>query len=175
MNDLEKQLRNTLDIEGDVLECGVYRGGSALNMAKILKNSDKEFHIFDSFCGMPEVSEYDNRHKKGDFSDVSLKEVECLLKDFDVSIHVGFVPDTFNEVSHLDKISFVHLDLDLYDGYKSTLEFTYPLLQKDGIIVFDDYGAGSCAGAKKAVDDFLLDKPEKPIKLSKFQYMIKKK
>jgi len=170
MKMLMKQLGDCLNLDGSVVECGVYKGGSALAMAKII-NKTKDFHIFDSFCGMPETTKFDNAHKKGDFSDVSLEEVEELLKDFDVNIHTGFIPVTFDGVK-IDKICFLHIDLDIYQAYKDTLEFFYTKLVKDGIIVFDDYG--SCLGAKKAVDEFFSDKPESPIKLSKFQYMIKK-
>jgi len=174
LNQITDGLKETKNIEGVVFECGVYKGGSALYIANTLieLDSKKEFHIFDSFCGMPSATEYDNYHKKGDFNDTSLQSVATLLSGKGVVIHEGFIPDTFSEVSNVNKVSFVHIDLDLYEGYKYTLEFVYPKMDDGAVMILDDYGSSSCQGAVKAVNDFLSDKIELPKKVCGTQYKI---
>ena len=54
------------------------------------------------------------------------------------------------------KISLLRLDTDWYESTKIELEILYPLLQKGGILIIDDYG--HWGGSKKAVDEFFLDK-----------------
>lgn len=53
------------------------------------------------------------------------------------------------------KIKFLHLDVDIYDSYKNCLNFFHEKMIKGGIMVFDDYNANTCLGAKKAVDEFV--------------------
>jgi predicted O-methyltransferase YrrM len=60
----------------------------------------------------------------------------------------------------------VHIDVDLYNPTKDSLEFFCPRLRPGGIIVCDDYGFSSCPGATAACNEFLADKPEKMIGLS---------
>ena len=57
----------------------------------------------------------------------------------------------------------VHLDVDIYESYKNALEFFYPRMVRNGVIVMDDYGSKFCLGAKKAIDRFMSYKPEKLI------------
>ena len=172
LDSLKKYVNQVKNKEGVVFELGVYKGGSALLIAQQL--SGKEFHIFDTFSGMPEATVHDNVHKKGDFHDTSVELITKLLKEYNVDIHVGFVPDTFSEVAHIEKICFVHLDLDLYEGYRSSLAFVYPRMVTGGIILLDDYGADTCLGAKKATDEFFADKPEKPVYVVNTQWIIEK-
>lgn len=146
--------RQTLSLEGDYWECGVYNGGSA-SMIHDAIPSDRKLVLFDSFEGLPQETEHDNFHKKGDFNDVDFERVkEYFSTRSNVTIVKGFVPETFSGFTD-SKICFLHLDLDLYEGYKYTLEFVWPRLVNGGIIVLDDYNASTCAGARKATDEFV--------------------
>ena len=140
---------------GEFWECGVYNGGTASIMVDMVPK-DRTIKLFDSFEGLPVAHAHDNFHKQGDFNDVNYQGVVDYFANFDnVKINKGFIPDTF--LGEEDSvIAFCHLDLDLYEGYKATLEFVWPRLVERGIIVFDDYHAPTCLGARLAVDEFIL-------------------
>jgi O-methyltransferase len=149
--------------KGEVWELGVYRGGTASMISDHLKDNNiiRELKFFDSFEGLPVLDEKDLAsefpHHQGEFGDPGIYETVCnyFAKDKNVQVIKGFVPDTLIGLED-SKIAFCHIDLDLYDGYKSTLEFVWPRLATGGIIAFDDYFAtGSCQGAIAAVDEFL--------------------
>jgi O-methyltransferase len=154
--------------EGEVWELGVYRGGTASMISDHLKANGilRELKFFDSFEGLPALDEVDLAsefpHKQGEFGEKGLYEKvsSYFANDKNVQVIKGFVPDTLAGLED-SKLAFCHIDLDLYDGYKSTLEFVWPRLAIGGIIAFDDYFAtGSCQGAIKAVDEFLSDHPD---------------
>lgn len=77
----------------------------------------------------------------------------------------GWVPERFHEVEDR-RFSFVHIDVDLYEPTRASLEFFHPRMNPGGIIVCDDYNFTSCPGASSAVDDFLAALPEKMVGLS---------
>ena len=156
------------NINGDFVECGVWKGHSAWIISSILykNNFTGEFHIFDSFEGglsgkadkdknlRYELTEDNIKEEKNMFSSTE-NQVKLCLKSFQfVNLYKGWIPDRFNEVE--DKIfSFVHIDVDLYEPTLDSLNNFYPKLAQDGVIVCDDYGNTQFPGAKKAVDEFL--------------------
>jgi len=71
-------------------------------------------------------------------------------------------------------VCFAHIDLDLYQGVLDTLAFVYPRMPTGGVIVCDDYGFASCPGARRAIEEFFADKPEKPLALLTGQAVIHK-
>jgi len=162
---LVQLFRNTLEIPGQVAECGTFHGLSAYQISKIIKESqmDKRFHIFDSFEGLSEIKEED-RSDDVKVSDSELRTqfaygidlVRKNLEGFDfVELFKGWIPERFQEVAE-HEYSFVHVDVDLYEPIKECIDFFFPRLSKGGIMVFDDYGfSPQFPGAKKAVDEFL--------------------
>ena len=156
------KLANSL--EGDIAEVGVYKGGSAEIIASN-KNENKNLYLFDTFEGMPEVDEkFDNVHKKKDFNNTSYSSVCTGLSRYkNVSIYKGIFPDDHSDKIKNNKFSLVHIDVDIYKSYIDCLNFFYPRMVDGGIIALDDYYAPTCKGAKLAIDEFFLDKPEKPI------------
>jgi O-methyltransferase len=150
-------------VPGDAAEIGVFRGGTAKLLSKVL--SDKKLHLFDTFSGMPPTDKTRDMHKQGDFSDTSLEDVKAFLKGQDnISLYPGFFPATAAPIEHL-KFSMVHIDVDIYQSVIDCCKFFYPRIQRGGIMVFDDYGFTSCPGARAAVDEFFSDKPEKAVYL----------
>ena len=104
------------------------------------------------------------------------KRATCYLLSGFKSIHYykGWIPVRFHEVAEL-KFSFVHIDVDLYQPTKDSIEFFYNKLSRGGILLSDDYGSVWCPGAKLAFDEFLQDKPEQIILLTTGQaFLIKK-
>lgn len=161
-------IKETARLEGDIAEFGSYRGGSAGLILRSIPTV-KRLHVFDSFEGMPDVSTEDNFHKKGDFSDTVEDRVRAGLDSIgnNFVMHVGFFSKTIPEFPDPDeKFCLSHIDADLYDSILDALEFTYPRMVQGGVMIFDDYGAPSCEGAKKAVDEFFADKPETVVTLS---------
>ena len=178
-------LGESLWLEGDVMECGVWRGGSARMLHQQISESHaaKRLHLFDSFEGMKRTDAEGDRHQPGDFDDTSLDHVRAVVlgssaHDNDakasVAFHKGWIPDTFTGLEDL-RFCFAHIDLDLYRSIHDALAFIYPRLAQRGAIVFDDYGFASCPGARKAVDEFFADKPEQPFALHTAQAVVIKR
>lgn len=176
-------LRESLPLEGDVVECGVWRGGSArlLREEIVVAGGYKKLHLFDSFEGMSAVDSSNDRHEVGDFADTSLDHVQRFVVGESgadtqsvAEFHKGWIPQSFAGLDDM-RICFAHIDLDLYQSILDTLAFVWPRLASRGTIVFDDYGFASCPGARQAVDEFFADKPERPFSLDTGQaFLIKR-
>lgn len=157
---LKLQLLRTNELEGDICEVGVYKGGSSVFLSKI-KKSDDILYLFDTFEGIPNQSEHDNIHVIGDFFDSPYEKIVSFFCENDtVKIYKGIFPQETGKFVSSKKFKFVHLDVDTFISYKDSLEFFYDKLVVGGIILFDDYNADTCLGAKKAVDEFFINKPE---------------
>jgi O-methyltransferase len=161
-------LRQAAHVEGDVWECGVYKGGTAAMEAAILRDKapTKKLYLFDTFEGMPETDAEKDWHKGGDFADTSLEAVAGYVKQPDICVfRKGFIPDTFAGLESA-RIAFAHIDVDIYKSILDCLEFIWPRLSTGGFIVFDDYGFPTCPGARKAVDEFFSKEACVPLCLS---------
>ena len=170
--------RQAGNLNGAWVECGVYKGGSAMMLTKLIvdKKMDTHFHLFDTFIGMPSADSVLDIHKKGDFSDVEFENITNRIQAISgeknvVTFHRGFIPDTFEDCG-INKIAFAHVDVDIYQSVYDCCSYIYPRLLASGIIVFDDYGFPTCPGARKAVDDFFADKPEVPFVLGTGQVIV---
>lgn len=166
------------DIEGDIVECGVWRGGGMLAASHTLmqlKNTSKDIYLYDTFDGMPPPDEHDFDHSgvsakdlleqsdKNDSTSVwcfaDLKDVKntMSLTDYPKSqIHYieGKVEDTIpNTVP--EKISLLRLDTDWYQSTRHELIHLFPKISQGGILIIDDYGHWE--GAKAAVDEYLQE------------------
>lgn len=161
LNGLLKQMNVE---QGDVCELGCRRGLSAYQIAHYMKKADsqKTFHIFDSFEGLSELSVYDKLNGS-DQNETEIREKFACpyeitnqnLNEFNfIRFYKGWIPDRFNEVEDRS-FSFVHIDVDLYQPILDSIEFFFPRLINKGIMVFDDYGCSAFPGAKKAVDEYL--------------------
>lgn len=166
--------RQLLSVPGNFYEAGVFRGGTALLLRKILEKNPagKQLRLFDTFDGMPETNAQKDIHRAGDFSGTSLAGVQLLVgtPDF-ITYHPGIIPASFTGLE-ADTIAFAHIDLDIYQGILDSCAFIYPRLSRGGVIVFDDYGFMSCPGAREAVDQFFADKPEVPLVLPTGQAIV---
>jgi len=169
-----KALLQSIYKEGDVIECGVYKGGTAAMMASCLSavNSHKKLYLFDTFEGMPETDSKKDLHKKGDFSDTSLESVAQYVGYPNVvEFKKGFIPNTFEGMDN-SKFCFAHIDVDIYRSILDSMEFIWPRLSTGGFVIFDDYGFPSCPGAREAVDEFFSEKISFPICLPTGQAIV---
>ena len=149
-------------ITGDIVEVGVYKGGTAKLLGRIFESSGKTIHLFDTFSGMPSTDPNKDLVKEGDFGDTSFEGVKQYLSDVkNILLYKGLFPNTAKSIE--SKIfCLVHVDVDIYRSVMDCCDFFYKRLARGGIIIFDDYGYITCPGAKKAIDEFFSGKPEYP-------------
>lgn len=145
---------------GAMLEVGVYRGGTAQLLREAVP--DREFLCIDTFAGHPTPNPQRDHpnHWEGRFSETSLEEVEALFAGHDNPPR--FIQAEFSAngpALDLEKLCFVHVDVDLHDGTQAAFARLWPLLEVGGAIVCDDYGFDDCPGAKTAVRAFVDHTP----------------
>jgi len=166
------------NIAGAMVECGVWKGGSAMAMMltlKKLKDESRDFYLYDTYTGMSTPSDEDVSFQ-GDkahdtFSKLKISEDVsgwCLSPLEEVKqnafstgynkdkIHFikGKVEDTIPE-NMPQSIAILRLDTDWYESTKHELIHLFPLLQPNGVLIIDDYGHWQ--GARKAVDEYISD------------------
>jgi O-methyltransferase len=170
---LTQMLAQALNVEGDVVEAGIFQGGTArLLKIGIQKTGGRNLLLFDSFEGMESVSRTADRHQRGDFADTTLEGVRKVVgtEPF-IEYKKGWVPNTFAGLEQRT-FCFAHIDLDLYQSILDCLEFLYPRMARGAVMVFDDYGFPSCPGARRAVEQFFTGRPEKPLALMTGQALV---
>jgi hypothetical protein len=158
---LEKTLASGLD--GDVGECGVFKGGVSMMLAKLVQKMapSKKVFMWDSFEGLPRPDESRDLsiYREGILK-ASLMDVSNLLRRHDVldwaCLSPGWFEESFERLKPDQKFSFLHIDCDLYDSTMTCLNNLYHRLVPGGIMVFDDYFDVS-GGERLAVDEFLLE------------------
>lgn len=163
-------------IPGDMVECGVWRGGSMMAVAYMLlflNDHSRHLHLFDTFEGMTEPSENDislygdiasellKNSQKEDQNSVwcyaPLESVEAAMLSVGYNaekIHFvkGKVEDTIPEQAP-ETIALLRLDTDWYESTHHELNHLFPRLSPGGVIIIDDYG--HWRGARKAVDEYI--------------------
>ena len=150
----------TQELEGDMVEFGCYCGHTSKLISYI---SEKSLYVYDSFEGLPDSEEKLPGEMK--------TSLDLLCENFVYDsiriphIRKGWFSDiTPDQVP--DKISFAHLDGDLYISIIDPLKLIYDRMVTGGVILVDDYGDDVYwPGAKKAVDNFFVDKPETVVEL----------
>jgi O-methyltransferase len=171
-------LNYSLAAPGDVAEFGVWRGGTALLIAEHLRKhpDGRTIHLFDSFKGLPEANpSKDNFHREGDLADASETGVRRLLENHNnVRIHSGRFEETAHQIGDVP-LCFAHIDADLHSSVLFATNLVFPRLSKGGVILYDDYGFRTCAGAKAAVDEFFSSRPLDPIYLTTGQCLVLKR
>lgn len=129
---------------GNIVEVGVYGGGSARVLAQIAASRGVTLYLYDTFEGIPHQGP-DDPHQVGDFSD-GLTFEECLLM-FPNSVVIQGI---FGPGSYVpSEIGFVHLDVDQEKSYLDSFRILIPHLVPGGMVVCDDY---ELPGARKAID-----------------------
>jgi len=179
-------VRHVVDnqIPGDLVECGVWRGGSVMAMARELSSlgvSDRRIWLYDTFAGMTDPTSFDVEAGSGMTAANMLSSTEvadgdnvwCVAGLQDVSANVrstGYPFENFTfvegDVSKTlksdfpDSISLLRLDTDWYESTRTELEVLYPRLSVGGVCIFDDYGHWQ--GARKAVDEYFAGLGHRP-------------
>jgi O-methyltransferase len=164
---------NQHSLVGDIVECGVWHGGSGAIMgaACLDQGVTRNVWLFDSFQGLPRPGEYDGAKErefyfegwcKGDTAKV--EEIFHRLRIPQEALKI--VPGWFDKTLHtapVDQIALLHIDADWYNSVKMVLEVFYDRVVPGGFIILDDYWFWQ--GCKKAVDDFLHERQITDIRL----------
>lgn len=159
-------------VPGDFVELGCHAGQSAVLMQRVIEHMapERRLHVYDSFEGLPALAEEDG-DTPFEAGQLAVGE-ERLLASFDryelrrPEVHAGWFDDTLPG-GLPETIAFAHLDGDLYDSIRVSLEHVYPRLSVGAVCLVDDYcdpalqdDEDHCPGVKRACDEFLADKPE---------------
>ncbi|HET7194643.1 MAG TPA: TylF/MycF/NovP-related O-methyltransferase [Nocardioides sp.] len=161
-------------VEGDVVECGVWRGGSMQAVAWTLleqNDADRDLYLFDTYEGMPPPSENDKRIGDGSRAEDLLQRhsrahpvwAYAGLDDVrEGMIETGYAAERTHFVQGLveetipsgapERIAVLRLDTDWYASTKHELEHLYPRLVPGGVLILDDYGHWD--GARKATEEY---------------------
>lgn len=173
-HDLVRYFRATLGVPGARVECGAYRGATALLLCHVWRSVDPGFtgrglYLVDSFTGTSESSPRDYipvRQPDGSArmqaffppgkSDVTREMVRGFFDRFpQVELRSGWVPAVFETLEE-SAFAFVHIDLTLYDATLAALEYFYPRLSEGGVILCD--GSIFCPGVEQAVARYSTDR-----------------
>jgi O-methyltransferase len=152
--------------DGDIVELGCYVGESSKYLMKCLLDteSNKKLYVYDSFEGLPELSEWEinSGWKPG-----TLKTTEDIFisnfKQNNLPLPI-IHKDWFKNIPEYkipEKISFAFLDGDFYDSIYDSLSKVYDKVSDGGYICFHDYNRHDLPGVKAAVDDFLAERGQK--------------
>ena len=165
-------VRTQIALEGDMAEVGVYQGGSAKLICETKK--EKELYLFDTFTGLPELSNDDTHFGKkywykNQFNNTSVDSIEKLLGKYE-NVHIikGVFPESGEEIIN-KKFCFVHLDVDLYKSTIDALRFFFPKMVKGGIILIHDFHSD---GIQKAFREFKNENSVQLIELTGSQAML---
>jgi O-methyltransferase len=151
---LARICRQTLTrVPGNILEVGVYKGGSLVALAQEAKLVDPELKVWgvDTFTGHP-YSDGHPVHQIGKYKDVDLATLRRALTDTGCG-DLHLVQQRIEEgiPNYITDLSFVHVDCDLYLPILfSALSLPFHM-KPGGVIFFDDFGHGHCPGATAAV------------------------
>ena len=165
----------SMNLPGPMVECGVWRGGVMMAVAKTLLSlgiTDRDLYLFDTFEGMPQPTQIDKDFKNrpaqrkfeltkrsSDSSDWCAASIEDVLGNMlstqypldQIHLIPGKVENTI-PVNAPEEISILRLDTDWYESTQHELIYLYPRLAIGGVLIIDDYGHWQ--GARKAVDDY---------------------
>jgi O-methyltransferase len=166
------------NIKGDFVECGVWKGGSAMIIAHTLMKlgvRDRNIFLYDTYEGMSEPTLHDVDHKGRDAKKTmidseigkqdsiwcyaGIEEVKKNLYSTNYPMeNLFFIKGKVEETipgNIPTAISLLRLDTDWYESTYHELKHLYPLVEKNGVLIIDDYGYWQ--GSRKAVDEYLLE------------------
>ena len=187
--------KKILNVKGDIIECGVFKGASLirfLTFRDLIEKKDKRKVIgFDAFGKFPHPNkDYKNnkadkifakRHDDNIGLGINMNLLKKYLKKKKITNYKLVKGDVLKTLPNYlkknkkSKIALLHLDLDVYEPTRFVLNNLYKYISKNGIILLDDYS--HIQGATLAVDEFIKIKKLKILRVSKNSrpYFIQKK
>jgi O-methyltransferase len=151
-------VKETSRLGGDILEVGVWRGGTGCLMASRAKQLNPSASVFlcDTFSGVVKASERDSHYHGGEHADTSVEIVKHLATKMEldnIQLFKGIFPDATGAKIEDRRFSLCHIDVDVYDSAKQVAKWVWPRLVVGGVIVYDDYGFLACEGITNLVNE----------------------
>ncbi len=143
-------------LSGDVIEVGVWRGGTAILLASRAAAAGKRLYACDTFEGVVKADAVDPHYSGGEHADTSLGFFVAFLRKQQIkncTIAQGVFPDETGWHLVGNRFCFAHIDVDVYRTAKECFAFIWDRLVVGGIVVFDDYGFSTCEGVTLAVNE----------------------
>ena len=175
--------RMTIDLPGDIVELGVYRGASLFswaNFMEIRNMGDRAKRVigFDNFAGFKSLDEKDGAEDprvgkvpSGFDGGVFEQELRGALEVYDKDRFIGFKPrvilvkgdiedsvQNYLKTNSGTRISLLHFDCDVYRPTLRALELLWPLVVSGGVVLFDEYSIPPWEGESRAVDEYFAGK-----------------
>ena len=144
---------------GDLLEVGVWRGGTGALIAAQAARSDRSrvVYLADTFNGVVKAGARDRYYRGGEHANTSVEHVRRVLESLDLGnarILAGVFPEETGEAIAVGGgFCFCHIDVDVYQGARDVTEWVLPRLNRGGVIVYDDYGFYGCEGVTEFVNE----------------------
>ena len=173
------------NIPGDIVECGVWRGGSSMAAALALKelgDESRELYLYDTYEGMIAPTEEDidvagqradRKFTQSQISDDSSEWCRSPIDDVRSNLEStgyppgkvhfikGKVQDTIPGTMPAGPVAILRLDTDWYESTRHEMQHLYPRLVSSGVLILDDYGYWQ--GARKAVDEYFAAHDIRPL------------
>jgi O-methyltransferase len=151
-------------VPGDIVEVGVWRGGSGVLLATRSQQLGSASTVFlcDTFAGVVKAGAADPIYSGGEHSDTSPELVEGLAAHLgltNVEVLTGIFPDETAARLADRRCKLVHLDVDVYESTKAAAEWVWPRLVDGGVVVVDDYGGDGMDGVQRAVHELVASRP----------------
>lgn len=151
LHELHRLAGSMAPVSGDMLEVGVWRGGSAAILgARARDIPGCKLWLADTFAGVPKSSSgHDTLYVGGEHADTSVAQVEALLARCGISeyeILRGLFPQETGTRLQDRSFRLVHIDVDAYESASRTFEWAWPRVVPGGVIIFDDFGFWGCEG-----------------------------
>lgn len=147
-------------VPGDMVEVGVWRGGTAALLASAAP--EKTLHLFDTFAGVAKADhDRDTLYAGGEHADTDPGVVTRLFAGLGLAatIRVGLFPDDTARFLP-ERIALAHIDVDTYGSARESFAAIWPRVPPNGIVVFDDYGFFGCEGVTQAVNEIRTEVAE---------------
>jgi O-methyltransferase len=157
-HELWRLVEHAVHLGGDVIEVGVWRGGTGCLMAAHAQALGSPATVFlcDTFRGVVKAGEHDSSYVGGEHDDTSIETVRALaarLNLTNIRILEGIFPDdTASELGDR-RFALCHIDVDVYESARSILDWVWPRLRAGGIVVYDDYGFSNTDGVTRLVNE----------------------
>lgn len=162
---LLKLLKSSVDVDGDVVEFGCYKGDTSLLFQKILEKEPnfrgKHLWLYDSFEGLPAKTKEDSSVAGDNFKagELLVTKREVIMRFKKAGLKIPRIRKNFFE--NLDQnqdlpaqISFAFLDGDLYQSIKTSLNLIWDKLAENAIVVVHDYNNPELPGVSKALEEW---------------------
>lgn len=157
-HELWQLVAETASLDGDILEVGVWRGGTGCLMAAKARDLGlpKKVVLCDTFCGVVKAGDKDSYYQGGEHSDTSIEVVKTLagyLAVHNIEILQGMFPEESAAAIADRRFALCHIDVDVYESARDVLNWVWPRLLTGGVVVFDDYGFSTCDGVTRLVNE----------------------